>query len=180
MFFFSVKQQQAIGTTMSPTSWTFHLSPFPSHLSILSHSFCLSSLSHTANSIGYLFYMCYNKFPCYSPYISPSSFSPPPMSISLFSMSVSSLKRSESESKVTQLCPTLCDPMDCSLTGFSIHGIFQTRVPEWVDATFSRGSSQLRDWTQASQIAGRPFTLWTTREAWFIAILQINSSVTFS
>ena len=38
----------------------------------------------------------------------------------------------ESESEVTQLCPTLCDPMDCSLPGSSIHGIFQARVLEWV------------------------------------------------
>ena len=38
----------------------------------------------------------------------------------------------ESESEVAQLCPTLCDPMDCSLSDFSVHGIFQTRVLEWV------------------------------------------------
>ena len=38
----------------------------------------------------------------------------------------------ESEGEVTQLCPTLCDPMDCSLPGSSIHGIFQARVLEWV------------------------------------------------
>ena len=38
----------------------------------------------------------------------------------------------KSERKVTQLCPTLSDPMDCSLLGSSIHGIFQARVLEWV------------------------------------------------
>ena len=37
----------------------------------------------------------------------------------------------ESESEVAQSCPTLSDPMDCSLTGSSVHGIFQARVPEW-------------------------------------------------
>ena len=37
----------------------------------------------------------------------------------------------KSESEVAQLCPTLSDPMDCSLPGSSIHGIFQARVPEW-------------------------------------------------
>ena len=42
---------------------------------------------------------------------------------------------------VTQLCPTVCDPMDCSLPGFSVHGIFQARVLEWVAISFSRGSS---------------------------------------
>ena len=44
-------------------------------------------------------------------------------------------------SEVTQLCPTLCDPMDCSLLRSSIHGTFQTRVLEWVAISFSRGSS---------------------------------------
>ena len=38
----------------------------------------------------------------------------------------------KSESEVTQVCPTLCDPMDCSLPGSSTHGIFQARVLEWV------------------------------------------------
>ena len=42
-----------------------------------------------------------------------------------------------SESEVTQLCPTLCDPMDCGLSGFSIHGIFQARVLEWIAISFS-------------------------------------------
>ena len=54
----------------------------------------------------------------------------------------------ESESEVTQSCPTLCDPMDCSLPslpGSSIHGIFQASVLEWVAISFSRGSSQPRD-----------------------------------
>ena len=36
------------------------------------------------------------------------------------------------ETEVAQLCPTLCDPMDCSLPGSSVHGIFQARVLEWV------------------------------------------------
>ena len=68
-------------------------------------------------------------------------------------------------SEVAQSCPTLCDPMDCSLPGFSVHGIFQVRVLEWVAISFSRRSSWLRDWTQVSCIAGRRFTLWATREA---------------
>ena len=51
------------------------------------------------------------------------------------------------ESEVTQLCPTLCDPMDCSLPGSSVHGIFQARILEWVAISFSRGSSQPRDQT---------------------------------
>ena len=70
-----------------------------------------------------------------------------------------------SESEFAQLCPTLCDPMDSSLPGSSVHGIFQARVLEWVTISFSRGSSWPKDWTQVSCIAGRHFTLWATREA---------------
>ena len=44
-----------------------------------------------------------------------------------------------------QLCPTLCDPMDCSLPGSSVHGILQARILEWVTIPFSRGSSQPRN-----------------------------------
>ena len=46
------------------------------------------------------------------------------------------------ESEVAQLCPTLCDPMDCSLPGSSVYGILQAKVLEWVAISFSRGSSQ--------------------------------------
>ena len=56
-------------------------------------------------------------------------------------------------------------PMDYSLPGSSVHGIFQARVLEWVAISFSRGSSQPRDWTHVSHIAGRLFTVWATREA---------------
>ena len=52
-------------------------------------------------------------------------------------------KASESESEVTQSCPTLSDPMDCSLLGSSIHGIFQARVLEWGAIAFSGMSAQL-------------------------------------
>ena len=41
-------------------------------------------------------------------------------------------------------CPTLCDPMDCSQPGSSVHGFLQARRLEWVAIPFSRGSSQLR------------------------------------
>ena len=71
----------------------------------------------------------------------------------------------ESESEVVQSCPTLCDPMDCSLPGSSVHGILQARVLEWVDIFFSRGSSWPRDGTQVSRIPGIRFNLWATREA---------------
>ena len=61
-------------------------------------------------------------------------------------------------------CPTLWDPMDCSLPGSSIHGIFQARILERVAISFSRGSSRPRDRTWASCIAGRHLTMWATRE----------------
>ena len=49
--------------------------------------------------------------------------------------------------KSLQWCRTLCDPVDCSLPGFSVHRILQARILEWVAMPFSRGSSQPRDWT---------------------------------
>ena len=102
----------------------------------------------------------------------------------------------KSEREVTQSCPTLSDPMDCSLPGSSIHGIFQARVLEWgaiafseshsvmsnslrppgilqarilewVAFPFSRGSSQSRDQTHISCTAGGFFTNWAVREAYW-------------
>ena len=55
--------------------------------------------------------------------------------------------------KSLQLCPTLCDPMDRSLPGSSVHWIFQARIPEWVAMPSSRGSSQPRDQTCVSYIS---------------------------
>ena len=66
----------------------------------------------------------------------------------------------QSEVKVTKSCLTLCHPMD-----YTVHGILQARILEWVAFPFSRVSSQSRDRTQVSHIAGRFFTSWTTREA---------------
>ena len=60
---------------------------------------------------------------------------------------------------------TLCNSMDCSPPVSSIHGISQVRILEWVAISFYRGSSQPGDWTQVSCIAGRLFTVWTSREA---------------
>ena len=65
-----------------------------------------------------------------------------------------------SEVKVTQSCLTLWDPLD-----YTVHGILQARILEWVAVPFSRGSSQPRDWTQVFLIAGGFFTSWATREA---------------
>ena len=62
--------------------------------------------------------------------------------------------------KVSWSCLTLCDPMD-----YTVHGILQARILEWVDFPFSKGSSQPRDWTQVSHIAGWFFTRRASREA---------------
>ena len=59
--------------------------------------------------------------------------------------------------KVAQSC--FCDPMD-----YTVPGILQARILEWVAFLFSRGSSQPRGWTQVSHIAGGFFTSWATRE----------------
>ena len=66
--------------------------------------------------------------------------------------------------KVAQSCPTLCDPMDCSLPGSSVHGIFQVIVLEWIAISYSSGSSWPRDRTRVSRFVDRRFTVWATRE----------------
>ena len=60
---------------------------------------------------------------------------------------------------IIQSCPILCNSMDCSLPGSSVHGILQARILEWVAILFFRGSSQPRDRTQVSCTAGRFFTI---------------------
>ena len=70
----------------------------------------------------------------------------------------------ESASEVTQSCQTLCNPMDYSLSGSSVHGILQTRILEWVAFLFSRGSSWPRDRTWVSCTACRFFTIWAPRK----------------
>ena len=63
------------------------------------------------------------------------------------------------EIKVAPSCPGLCNPID-----YTVHGIIQARILEWVAFPFSGGSSQPRDQTQVSPIADGFFTSWTTRE----------------
>ena len=62
--------------------------------------------------------------------------------------------------KVTQLCSILWDPMD-----YTVHEILQARILEWIAYPFSRESSQPKDQTLVSGIAGGFFTSWATREA---------------
>ena len=83
-------------------------------------------------------------------------------------------KTSAREGEVAQSCLTLCDPMDCSLPGSSVHGIFQARVPEWIAISFSKGCSQPRDRTQVSCIVDRHFTVWATRQGDIVKIRRTS------
>ena len=74
---------------------------------------------------------------------------------------------------VTQLCPTLCEPMDCSPPGSSVSGIFQTRILEWFAISSSRGSSWPRDWTWASSIGRWILYHWATWEALSSSIREL-------
>ena len=76
--------------------------------------------------------------------------------------------------KVARLCLTLCDPID-----YTNHGIFQSRILEWVAFPFSRGSSQPRDRTRVSCIAGGFFTSWDTRQAFNVRITPLISIRSF-
>ena len=69
-------------------------------------------------------------------------------------------KQNKNAWKWKSLSHVLCDPMD-----YTVHGILQTRILEWVAFPFSRESSHPRDWTQVSRIAGGFFTSWAAREA---------------
>ena len=71
---------------------------------------------------------------------------------------------------VARLCPTICYPVDSS-----VHEIFQARILEWAAISFSRGLSRPRDWTWVSCLAGRLFTVWTTREVSSLETININS-----
>ena len=73
--------------------------------------------------------------------------------------------------KSLQLCSTLCNPMDCSPPGSSVHGILQARSG-WVAVSFSQGSSPPRDWTLTSCIGKWSLNHWTTREVPVIYFLK--------
>ena len=121
-------------------------SPFDLYRSI---SFC---------DIGFMSYMFISRtfaflLPLKIPHI------PQTIYISLF-FAATVIFESEVKVKVSQSCLTLCDPMD-----YTVHGILQARILKWVVFPFSKGSSQPRDWTQVSHIAGKFFTCWATRQA---------------
>ena len=74
-----------------------------------------------------------------------------------------------SKVKVIQSCPTHCNPMD-----YTVHGILQSRILEWVTIPFSMGSSQPKNQTQASHIPGRFFTSYATREALYLKDILLS------
>ena len=81
---------------------------------------------------------------------------------------------------VTQPCPTLWDPLDCSPPSSSVHGIFQARILEWIAISSSKGSSQPRDQTCVSCITGGFFTCWAIRKAQnkiIVWLLRITISI---
>ena len=73
----------------------------------------------------------------------------------------------KSESEVAQLCPTLSDPMDCSLPGSSVHGIFQARVLEWGAIAFSKGQSNIP--------SPKDSCAWYS--TWQVILMQVEQSV---
>ena len=83
----------------------------------------------------------------------------------------------KSESEVAQSCPTLCDPIDCSLLGSSVHGIFQAIVLEWMDISFSRDlpNPGMKPRALVSPaLAGGFFTTGTALEAQFYVENKAN------
>ena len=92
-------------------------------------------------------------FQCYSLYLSHILLSPLCPQVSSLCLCL------HFEVKVAQSFPTLCSPMDYSLPGSSVHEILQVRILEWVTVSFSRRSSQSRDWTQVSRIVCWFFTI---------------------
>ena len=77
------------------------------------------------------------------------------------------------EVKVAQSCLTLCVPMD-----YTVHGILQARILEWVAFPFSSGSSQPRNWTRVSCIAGGFFTNWAMKEVKLLIKAPFVASLT--
>ena len=79
---------------------------------------------------------------------------------------------------VSQLCPALYNTLDCSPPGSSVHGIYQARILKWIAISFSRGSSQPRDWTSVFCVscnAGRFFTCWAIREPLLTWYINVNT-----
>ena len=80
---------------------------------------------------------------------------------------------------VASVVSTLCDPVDCRLPGSSVHGILQERILKWIAVSFSRGSSQPRDQTTISCLAGGFSYHWAVREVLWTHMKTITMANTF-
>ena len=90
------------------------------------------------------------------------------------------LANSNGVTEVALSCPTLYNPVDCSLPGSSFHGIFQARILQWVAISFSMGSSWPKDWTHiscVSCIAGRFFHRWAIWEVNILTLITLAISL---
>ena len=81
---------------------------------------------------------------------------------------------------VTQLCSTLCDPVDCSAPGSSVHGILQVRIVQWVAISSSRGSSRPRDQTHIWQVGSLLLSHHGTRRLFLLLLFFILYDCDFS
>ena len=88
-----------------------------------------------------------------------------------------SLPSKETYVLVAQSCPILCDFMDYSPPGSSVHGILQARTLEWVAIRFSRESFWRRDWTWVSCVVGIFFTVWATKEKIYLHRYRVPDCV---
>ena len=140
--FLSGLLRASLSSSLSFSHQPPHLLPPPSHLFLLSELSCFSSL-HLLSLLFWLFHIFLSFVSCFCLYL--------PLSESPSLGCVLCL--------VAQSCPTLFNHMDCSPPGSSVYGIFLARTLEWVAMPSSRGSSQPRERSQASHIAGGFFTV---------------------
>ena len=80
----------------------------------------------------------------------------------------------KSESEVAQLCPTLSDPMDCSLPGASVHGIFQARVLEWGATAFSDGQNYVPPNSYGEVLTSRRRNMTVLRNSIFKEVIKLK------
>ena len=73
---------------------------------------------------------------------------------------------------VSQLCPTLCNPMFCSPPGSSVHGFLQARTLDWVAVPSSRGCSPSRDWIHVSHISSLVSRFFTSSATWEFPVIM--------
>ena len=152
-------------------------------MSLLLHSFCAtesrskcrSILSHSSNGPAQGQEWLHDWHQIYLPYLPAAIL--PDGAYSMCYILYRILYTYDIEHSMCVSCsvsPTLCNSMDCSLPGSSVHGILQARILEWIAMPSSRGSTPLKDWTQVSCIAD---SFFTTTASW--EVLNIVYSVPY-